>query len=183
MRTLSTFLTRIAGWKSLLLLLALYLVFVGYILKNTETNITELAGKRIGIIDLTFGFNPQKTLMMVAGYGDAARSYYARTEMTIDIVYPVIYAFLLGIILTLLYRESAYAWVSLVPFICLLLDYLENINIVILLITFPQQSFAIATLCEIFKLMKWLTFGCVILSMIFGLTSKMTNLVKHPVAK
>src|SRR5258706_1413983 len=183
MRTLSTFLTRIAGWKSLLLLLVIYMVFVGYILRNTETNINELAGKQIGIIDLTFGFNPQKTLMMVAGYGDAARSYYARTEMTIDIAYPVVYTFLLGVILTLLYRESSYAWVSLIPFICLILDYLENINIVILLILFPQQSLAIATLCEIFKLMKWLTFGCVILLMIFGLTAKVIDRVKQPTAK
>jgi len=179
MRTLSTFLNRIAGWKSLLLLLGLYVVFPAYILKNTGNKIIELAGKPVGIIDLTFGFNPQKTLMMVAEYGEAARSYYARTEMTIDIVYPIVYAFLLGIILTLLYRESSYAWVILIPFICLLLDYLENINIVILLITFPQQSFAVATLCEIFKLMKWLTFGSVILLMIVGLASKMINRVKQ----
>ena len=163
MRTLTTFLARIASWKSLLLFLALYILFAAYVLRNTESKIIELAGKPVGIIDLTFGFNPQKTLMMVAEYGDAARSYYGRTEMTTDIVYPIVYAFLFGIILTLLYRESSYAWVSIFPFICLLFDYLENINIVILLITFPQQSLTIATLCEIFKLMKWLTFGCVIL--------------------
>ena len=179
MKTLSTFLNRIAGWKSLVLFLAIYILFAGYILKNTESRIIELTGKSVGIIDLTFGFNPQKTLMMVAEYGDAARSYYAWTEMTTDMVYPFVYAFLFGVILTLLYRESPYAWVSLVPFICLLLDYLENINIVILLTTYPRQSITIAILAEIFKLMKWLAFGSVILLMIFGLASRMIHRVKE----
>ena len=179
MKTLSTFLDRIANWKSLVLALAIYGLFAGYILKNTEKKIIELAGKPVGIIDLTFGFNPQKTLMMVAGYGEAARSYYARAEMTTDIVYPIVYAFLLGIILSLLHRGRPYAWVNLFPFLCLLFDYLENINIIILLTTFPQQSLMIAVLCEIFKLMKWLTFGAVILFMIFGVISKTVNRVKQ----
>ncbi len=179
MKIISTFLNRIASWKSLLIFLAIYMLFAGYILKYTENKINELAGKSIGIIDLTFGFNPQKTLMMVGEYGDVARSYYARTEMTTDIVYPIVYAFLFGIVLTLLHRENSYAWVSISPFICLLFDYLENINIVILLITFPQQSLTIATLCEIFKLLKWLTFGSVILLMILGLTFKIINRVKQ----
>lgn len=179
MKILSTFLMRVASWKSLLLFFALYVLFPAYILKNTQNKINELAGKPVAVIDLTFGFNPQKTLMMVADYGDAARSYYAWTEMTTDIVYPVVYAFLFGIILTLLYRESSYAWVNLIPFICLLFDYLENINIFILLTTFPQQSLTIATLCEIFKLLKWLTFGAVILLILVGLTIKMINRVRQ----
>ena len=179
MKTLSTFLNRISNWKSLLFFLALYILFNGYILKNTENKIIELAGKSVSIIDLTFGFNPQKTLMMIGEYGDAARSYYARIELTTDVVYPIVYAFLFGIILTLLLRKRSYVWVSVFPFFCLLFDYLENINIVILLITFPQQSFTIAILCEIFKFLKWLTFGCVILLIIFGLTSKLINLVKQ----
>lgn len=178
MKTLSTFLNRIASWKSLLIFLAIYILFNGYILKNTENKINELAGKSVSIIDLTFGFNPQKTLMMAAEYGDAARSYYARTEMTTDIVYPIVYAFLFGIILSLLFRKSSYARVNILPFICLLFDYLENITIVSLLISYPQQSLAIAILCEIFKLLKWLTFGSLILLIIFGLISKIINRIK-----
>jgi len=179
MRTLSTFLSRIASWKSLLLFLAIYVLFPAYILKNTQNKINELAGKPVAVIDLTFGFNPQKTLIMVTAYGDAARSYYAWTEMTTDIVYPIVYAFLFGIILTLLYRERSYSWVNLLPFICLLLDYLENINIFILLTTFPQQSLTIAILCEIFKLLKWLTFGAIILLILIGLTTKVINRVRQ----
>ncbi len=179
MKTLSNFLNRIASWKSLVIFLALYMIFPAYLLKNAESKIVALAGKPVGIIDLTFGFNPQKTLMMVADYGDNARSYYALTEMTTDILYPLVYAFLFGIILTLLYRGSSRSWVNTLPFVCLLFDYLENITIIILLKTFPQQSPTIATLCELFKLLKWLVFAAIILLVLLGLISKVTKRTKH----
>ncbi|MCC6411162.1 MAG: hypothetical protein IT270_05865, partial [Saprospiraceae bacterium] len=151
MKTLSTLLSRIATWKTLLLFLALYIVFVGFILKNAEAKINALAGQTIGIIDLKMDFNPQRTLDMVAAYGDAARAYYAMVEMTADVAYPIVYAFLLGIILTLLFRNTKYARVHVLPFLVLLFDYAENINIVYLLKTFPSPSMAAATLCEVFK--------------------------------
>src|SRR5512133_3144202 len=94
MKVLSAFLDRISSWKSLLLFLAAYVFFNAFLLKNTANKINELAGKSVGIIDLTFGFNPQKSLNMVSEYGDAARTYYARTEMTTDIVYPAVSTFM-----------------------------------------------------------------------------------------
>jgi hypothetical protein len=175
MKPLSNFLIRIANWKSLVAFLALYVFFSGYILKNAEDKINELAGKTIGVIDLTFGFNPQKTLSMIADYGDAARAYYAKTEMTADVLYPIVYAFLFGIILSLLFRKKTYAWVNVLPFIDMLFDYAENINIVMLLNTFPEQSITIATLCEVFKMLKWLTLGIIILLIIYGLIMKVVK--------
>lgn len=180
-RKIISFLNSIAGLKSLVIFLAIYLLFNGFILKNTENKINQLAGKPVGVIDLTLGFNPQKTLTMVREYGDEARSYFATTEMTTDLVYPIVYAFLFGIVLTLLYRKSSYAWVSIIPFICLLFDYLENINIIILLRSYPQQSATVATICEIIKLMKWITFGSVIILIIIGLVSLLINRVRQKV--
>lgn len=178
MATFSDFLNRIANWKSLLFFLAIYISFPAYFLKNAELKINELAGKTVGIIDLSFGFNPQKTLDMVAAYGDAARTYYARTEMTTDVAYPIVYAFLLGIILTMLYRRTQYARLSILPFITLLFDYGENINIIALLRSYPAQSMTIATLCEICKLMKWLCFGGTILLVVIGLAGLLRKRMK-----
>lgn len=172
MKPLSTLLSRIASWKTLLLFLALYIVFVGFIFKHAEAKINALAGKTIGIIDLTMGFNPQQTLDMVASYGDAGRSYYAMIELTADAAYPIVYAFLLGIILTLFFRGTKYARVHVLPFGILLFDYAENINIVYLLKTYPSQSMVAATLCEVFKLLKWGTLGLVVVTLLVGLVMK-----------
>jgi hypothetical protein len=175
MTNLNRFLNRIANWKSFLIFFGIYLLFAGYIFKNAENRIDELAGQSIGIIDLTLGFNPQKTLNMVAEYGVAARAYYAKVEMTIDAVYPIVYAFLLAIILTLFYRKKRFTWINKLPFIVVAFDYIENINIIILLHSYPQQSPIIATLCEVFKLLKWITLGIIFLLVIFGLISKLFN--------
>ena len=181
MKLLSLFLNRIANWKTLLFSLAIYLLFAAYFLKNAENKINELAGKTIGVIDLTFGFNPQKTLDMVAQYGNAARDYYAQTEMTTDLLYPLVYAFLFGIILTLLFRNKhhqPFASLNTLPFLCLIFDYAENINIIILLRTFPEQPYAVAVLCEVFKLLKWLTLGVVIVAIVYGLIRLLLDKVK-----
>ncbi|MES2517291.1 MAG: hypothetical protein V4585_04235 [Bacteroidota bacterium] len=172
MKTLSEFLNRNANWKTLLVFLVIYVSFPAYFLKNAESKINELAGKTLGVIDLTFGFNPQKTLDMVKNYGEEARRFYATTELTTDIIYPLVYAFLLGIILTLLYRNKLYKpfeSVNILPFFCQIFDYLENNCIVYLLKSFPEQSSTIATFCELFKLLKWLSFGLIIIFILYGL--------------
>ena len=178
MKKLSTFLSRLANWKSLVFFLAVTMFFNGYLLNNAESKIMALAGKSVGILELTFGFDPQRTLQMVQDYGGSARAYYARTEMTADVAYPIIYTLLFGIILSLLYQNTSYGLLNTVPFACLLFDLLENINIVILLTSFPEQSPTVAILCEIFKLLKWISFAVVILLVLFGLGARLTGRFK-----
>ena len=67
----------------MLLIIAIYISFPAYFLKDAETRINILAGKTLGPIDLTMGFTPERTLQMVAEYGDEARAYYATVESTI----------------------------------------------------------------------------------------------------
>lgn len=175
MQQLIRFLNKISNWKSFLFFLALFLVFNGIILKNTEEKLVALAGKPVKIIDLTFGFNPQKTLNLVESYGNAARAYYAKVEMSTDLVYPLVYAFLFGILLTIWYRNSRFPWVSIIPFIVLLFDYAENSCIITLLKFYPEQSIVAATLCEIFKLLKWLSFGLILVMVFYGLMTRVFN--------
>ncbi len=178
MTPLTDFLTRIANWKTLAILSILYVSFPAYWLKNAEVRINQLAGKPVNPIDLTFGFNPTRTLRMVADYGPEARTYYARTELTTDLVYPIVYSFLLAVILTMLFRNKPYkpfTWITLLPFLSLIFDYLENATIVTLLNTYPEQSVSVAVLCEVFKLLKWLSFGLTIGFILYGLARLMSR--------
>lgn len=173
MKALTRFLNRIAFGKTVLWFAILYILFPAYLLKNAEERINALAGKKVGVIDLTFGFDPQRALQMVADYGDEARAYYAKIEMTIDVVYPVVYAFLFGTILSLLYRHTQYKWVNAIPFVTMLADFIENINIVMLLKNFPEQSVNIAAMLEVIKLFKWISFGVIMLLIVCGLIMKL----------
>ncbi|MFZ4544262.1 MAG: hypothetical protein ACOYOA_09455 [Saprospiraceae bacterium] len=173
MYPISNYLQRLANWKSLLIFLAIYISFPAYFLKNAEAKINELSGKTIGVIDLTFGFNPQKTLDLVEGYTDAARAYYAQTEMTTDVAYPMVYAFLFSIIITMLFRGQSMVRAQMLPFLTMLFDYAENICIVSLLNTYPQQSIYLATFCEIFKMLKWVSLGSIMIIIVYGLMMKL----------
>lgn len=181
MNSLIRTLDRFANWKSFLLLLALYVSFPAYWLKNAEATINQLAGKTIGPVDLTMGFDPARTLAMIADYGPAARTYYTRVELTIDVIYPLVYALFLAVILTLLFRGKSFkpfGWVTLLPFVSQLFDYLENATIVGLLTSYPRQSYALAILCEVFKLAKWLTFGLAIGMIVYGLVRLLIDTIQ-----
>jgi hypothetical protein len=172
MKNLSKFLYRIANGKLLLSLLFIYALFPAYFLKNAEEKINQLAGKKVDIIDLSVGFNPQKTLQQVADYGDEARAYYAQTEMTTDVAYPIVYTSLFCIILTLLFHNKAYKpfkFINLLPFAAMFSDFLENFTIVTLLKSFPNPSEIVAFFCEIFKMAKWISLGFVIVFVFYGL--------------
>ena len=177
MTSLLHFVNRIANWKTLVFTLALYVSFPAYWLKNTEATMNQLAGNPLGPIDLTFGFNPTRTLAMVADYGPAARAFYARAELTVDLVYPLVYSLLLMVLLTMLFRNKPNRWFIALPLLTLLFDYLENAAIVTLLISYPTQSTGVAVLCELVKLAKWLSFGVTLVLLLYGLVLRVTNRV------
>jgi hypothetical protein len=185
MKSLSNLLNRISNWKTLLLFFAIYMFFNAYLLKNAEEKINTLSGNTIGVVDLTMGFDTQKTFGMVAAYSSEARDFYAQTEMTTDVAYPIVYSFFFAIALTLLFKGKSYSphpLINVLPFVSLVFDYLENITIVNLLMSYPTQSETVALFCEIFKLIKWLSFATIIGFILYGLVRLAISKLK-PAAK
>ena len=70
-----------------------YMLFNGLLLPRAEQAINDLAGKKVGIIDLGMNLSTAQVEQQVADYGPAGRALYRRTEMTTDIIYPLAYAF------------------------------------------------------------------------------------------
>ncbi|MFD2574523.1 hypothetical protein ACFSUS_28065 [Spirosoma soli] len=175
---LSAFLYRIASWKTLLLVIALYIVFPAYILKTLEARMNALAGQPIGPLDLLFGYDPVRVQQMVAAYGPAGRDVYALGELTADVAYPLIYTFLLGLILSLLFRNRSYSpfrLVNILPTGILLVDLAENTCIVYLLKTYPNTSATVASLCSLLTNLKWGLFGVVISLILYGLIRRLST--------
>lgn len=167
MKTFSVFLQKISNWKSLLFVSIIYMFLAGFVLNNAEKKIDKLSGKSIGVIDLKIGYKPQKTLEMAQSYSESAKNYYSKIEMSADVIYPLIYAFLLGIILSLIFPSSI---LNTFPFLITLFDYLENFTIVELLSN-PTQAWA--TYCEVFKLIKWLLLFLTLIFILFGIIKKL----------
>lgn len=176
--TLSTFLYRIASWKTLLLAIVLYIPFPAYFFKNLEARMNAQAGYPIGPIDLLVGYSPAKISQMVDAYGAKGRAIYAQGILTIDVAYPFIYTFLLCIILTLLFRHRPYAsfrLVNVLPVGILGFDLLENSCIVYLLKTYPAVSTVVTSLCSVFTNLKWTVTMIVLGLVLYGLVKLMVR--------
>jgi hypothetical protein len=176
MSQLTAFINRIANWKTLIGLFFLTILFPAVLFKNAENKINSLAGKDIGIVDLTFGFNPQHTLDMVAAYGEEGRAAYKKAIISLDFIFPIFYAFLFAVAITLVYRPMIHGpvrYLIMIPFMAMTFDFLENLAILALISYYPEQSVFMAILCEIFKLFKWLFFALSLFLVFFGLIRSM----------
>lgn len=172
MKPFVSFLYRFASVKTLAIAIGIYAIFPAYLLKNAETRINQLTGKPVEIIDLGIGYDPARTHQLLSTYTPEARAYYASVEATIDVAYPIVYAFLFAIILALLFRPNRYGlpdWIIVLPFVGQLFDYVENFFIYQLLTHYPDISDTQVMLCEIAKSGKWVVLGGVLLLMLYGL--------------
>lgn len=114
---------------------------------------------------------------MLVDYGPAARAFYARAELTVDLMYPLVYSLLLMVLLTMLFRHKPNRRFNTLPLLTLLFDYLENAAIITLLMSYPTQSTGVAIVCELAKLGKWLSFGGTIALIVYGLVLRITRRV------
>jgi hypothetical protein len=181
MKNVILFLDRISSLKSFIILLLIYIVFPAYFFKNAETKINQLSGESVGIIDITITYNPERTQQMLTKYTAEARAYYASVEATIDVVYPLVYAFLLAVVLVLIFRKNQFGlprWIIVLPFVVQLFDYLENFFIYSLLTQYPTIENANLIFCEIFKLLKWSVLGITMLIIVYGV---IRNLQKNKI--
>jgi hypothetical protein len=169
------------GWL-ILALLALEVLFNAIILPNAQA-ILETASGGTGPIDLQFFYTPEKAYTMVAAYGDAGRATYRTIELTIDILYPIVYTLFFSLLITWLFQrgfaaDSKLQRLNVVPFGALLFDLLENTSIVAMLSLYPSTPTILAWLATIFTMLKWGFAGASILLVVAGLVMATRNRFK-----
>ena len=162
MKTLSAFFHRRASWWALAIAFLVYMLFNTVVLPKAEQHIDQLAGQKVGIIDLGMDFDLDKIREQVAAYGPEGRTLYRRTEVTMDIVYPVAYAIFFTLLLSLLMRglplSPGLQRANILPFAMEGFDLLENIFLVLLLTAYPEQNGTFVLFLAVFRTLKWVVF-------------------------
>ena len=179
--TLSTTLQKYAKGPLVLLFLALDLLFVAFILPNTEAQMKATSGG-VGPIDLQFFYTPEKVYSMVSAYGAAGRAVYRTFELTGDIIYPIIYTLFFSLLLSWLFRrgfagDSRWQRLNVLPFGALLFDLLENICIVTMLTLYPATPAPLAWLATSFTMIKWSFAVVTLLLVLVGVMMALGRLV------
>ena len=126
-------------------------------------------------LDLMFFSTPEKTFAMIERYGAYTRVFYRNVELTLDILYPIVYTFAFGLLISWLFQRGfkpdhkIQKW-NVAPVFAWLFDLLENVGIVTMLSVWPSQPTAVAWLTMIFTTVKWffafLSFGLILLGLI-----------------
>jgi hypothetical protein len=170
------------GWAKGWLIFVLFLLdgfFAGFLLPLIQGMMQGGQGD-IQPLDLMFFATPDKLFAMIEKYGDANRVFYRNVELTVDIIYPIVYLFFFGLLISWLFQRgfastSPMRKYNAVPLGAWFFDLLENICIVILISVFPSQPAALGWLLFLLSSIKWLFAGASILLILIGLVMAIRN--------
>jgi hypothetical protein len=121
------------------------------------------------ILDIQLFYTAEKAYSLIEAYGEQGRITYIKGTLILDYIYPWIYSLMLSLII---FRLSGKAVASAIPFLILILDYLENTFIISLLWFYPREFHALATIAGIITLAKWLLAATSLTIIIYYLTLK-----------
>jgi hypothetical protein len=160
---LTALLTHWATRRNVLLFVALFLVMNAVLLPLATARLSVLSGGAAPL-DSRMSYTPDQAYAVLEAYGPAGRDFDLNAELTVDLVYPIVYGLFCSLaILYFLQRfatgRPALARLALVPFLAVLVDYLENASLIVLLLTYPQRLTAVAALAGLLTTTKWVLLG------------------------
>lgn len=166
------------GWL-VLVLLVLDGFFAGFLLPLIQG---MMQGGQGGVqpLDLMLFASPEKIFGMIERYGEYGRPFYRNVELTVDIIYPIVYLFFFGLLISWLFQR-AFASTSpirkynIMPLGAWFFDLLENVVIVTLLSVFPSQPVGLAWILVLLNTVKWAFAGTSILLILVGLVMAIRN--------
>jgi hypothetical protein len=131
-------LDRFATWPVFIILAVLcFLCFLGFRWRAKALN-ERAGGKEIVTFDGRYAYTPQEAHDLLEMMGKRGRPFYALTQMTLDLVFPLIYGSLFLIAIFRLYGDPGY--LLLVPVIASVADLLENFTNTYLALSYRQGS-------------------------------------------
>jgi hypothetical protein len=161
LRIEASVLDRLTNWKTVLIIFLVAVVGFNAILFPWRSGrMQSLAGRQVGIIDTMYAYNPDQVYEKIPAYGEEGRQFYALTEFTIDLVYPILYNLFLMLTMALIFRQafsgdSVWQRLRFLPLAVWISDYAENTCITILLLNYPQRLDVLAWISSFFSTAKW----------------------------
>jgi hypothetical protein len=134
-----------SNWKFILPLFILFAFFSFYLFPEYQSQMGAHASQQVQPLDTRVSYTTEEVKTLFTALGVEGRNLYSFITGKIDMVYPVIYGLMLTLILAYLIRKlsarySPLLLFALLPLAGMVFDYLENIQILRLLDTYPEFS-------------------------------------------
>ena len=155
-----TFIQKYASWKNILILMGIVLLFQFLWFPQFLPK-----GEHAVMLDTEMAYNAEDAYGIIGNYTDNMRQRYILGEITLDLVFPIIYTLLFSFLIFFLYKNATLA---LFPFLQMIFDYLENTGIVIMLSAWPGKIMWLASLTSVLSAIKWTLVGITSLVVFVG---------------
>jgi len=84
------------------------------------------------------GYTANEAIGVLNAYGQEGRRLYRLLDLTVDLVFPLIYSSMLAIAIAAAFAKTAFRPLVALPFIAALFDYGENFSVVTMINRFPH---------------------------------------------
>ena len=151
----------LTGNKVLLLFVLTNLIYAVMLLVTIPKTMTFSNGMKL-LDMMPTGYDPAYINALFETLGENGREVYLYNQIPVDMIYPLLfgisYCLLFAFFLKKLNKlNSTFFYLSLLPIIAGIADYLENLGIIIMLNNYPNQSQVSMDATNIFSIIKSMT--------------------------
>ena len=160
MTTLYGAVSRVARPKWLGILAALFMIAT---VLNVEkpfgiAQLNEITGDA-GVLDEMF-YSPDEGYAVLEAQEAEGRAFYRRLLLSTELIFPLIYRSFNAVVIAYLFSRwlppaSPWRYVSLLPLVGMVADYLENGLVLLMLGAYPEQLNGVATIAGTTTMIKW----------------------------
>jgi hypothetical protein len=158
-----------------------FIIFIFLVIMN-GINVPNVIAARAGYtgsipmftLDVLPGYSPAYLAEVLSTYGEAGRSAYATSLMTLDMLFPISYGVFFALLVRRMYLNLnvpvglVNAMIAM-PLLSMVLDWIENSTFVYLISVYPVQPLAVAQFVSLVTLIKVSLYALTIISLVFGL--------------
>lgn len=106
-------------------------------------------------IDSQPGYGINRLTELMELYGEHGRRIYAWASLTLDVLFPAVYATFLAGLIWRCRPMRVFGWLALLPVAGALFDLGENVQVAIMLVNFPEVGESQVAMASAFTAMKW----------------------------
>ncbi len=172
----------LSNFKIIIVLTVILLFFILYLFPSYSSKLNDIAKQEVKVLDVRFSYSKFDVEQVFTLMKEEGRENYKIVVGFIDMIYPIVYGFIILFLLIELNRGNSNRKLKLIyifPIIVVVLDYIENINILLMLKSYPNIADVNVILCSTATSLKWtfvlVSFTLIILLLIIKLVRNKTS--------
>lgn len=159
MPKLKTIIKRNLAGRKILILLILTNIIYALMLTITIPKVMSIAGGMKLLDMMPTGYTPEYVNSLLNALGETGRHAYLYNQIPLDMIYPFLFGISYCLLLAYIFKkpgklDSNVFYLCLIPLFSGLFDYAENIGIITILNSYPDNPVILSQTTNVFSVLK-----------------------------